>query len=91
MNIPFDQDEMTQLAELIVSGQVTLPYGTTYLHEAHEWLEAAERALDGDFDDLVYMDDRESHIDAFFDWVSKNPKEREDWDFDDWLAGRIEE
>ena len=84
----YDREELLQLAELIDSGLVSLPYGTTYLYNAEEWREAAAKALDGDLDDMAHMDWRESQVDTFFDWINRDPKNREDVDFDEWLEGR---
>lgn len=88
MDIPFDKDDLIQLAEVISCGWVCLPYGTTYLYTADEWRDAAEKALEGDFEDMACMDWRESQVDAFFDWMHRDPKNREDVQFDDWLEGR---
>lgn len=55
-----------------------------------DWLEAAQRAEDGDTADLIYLMDRAEAYDDFADWAERHDPAG-NYSFDDWHHGMVGE
>jgi len=55
-----------------------------------DWLEAAQRAMDGDTADLIYLMDRAEAFDQFEDWRESHDRNGR-YSFDDWHHGLVAE
>lgn len=53
-----------------------------------DWLAAAQRAVDGEADDLIYFMDRAEAYDDFADWSERHDPAG-NYSFDDWYRGMV--